>query len=238
MGGDDRLGLVREHVAAVLGHDAQAIDPGRTFKDLGFDSLTAVELRNRLKHVTGLGPARDAGLRPPDPRRLAPRSCARAWRASRPPRPTTRRRRTRSDEPIAIVGMSCRYPGDVRLARRPVAAGQRAPRRDQRVPGRPRLGPRAPVRPGPGPCRAPATRATAASCTTRATSTPTSSGSARARRWPWTRSSGCCWRPAGRRSSARASSPPRCAAAGPACSRARAPRATRRASRPSWKGCG
>ena len=34
----------------------------------------------------------------------------------------------------------------------------------------------------------------AASSTTRATSTPASSGSRRARRWPWTRSSGCCWR--------------------------------------------
>ena len=45
--------LVREHVAAVLGHQPQAIDPERTFKDLGFDSLTAVELRNALAHLSG-----------------------------------------------------------------------------------------------------------------------------------------------------------------------------------------
>ena len=69
-------------------------------------------------------------------------------------------------------------------------------RRDRRLPRRPRL----------GPGRASTTRtrtsagtvlrpATADSCTTRPTSTPGSSASPRARRWPWTRSSGCCWRP-------------------------------------------
>jgi pimaricinolide synthase PimS1 len=56
---DDRQGVVLEivsrGVAAVLGHASpQAVDAHRTFKELGFDSLAAVELRNHLNTVSGL----------------------------------------------------------------------------------------------------------------------------------------------------------------------------------------
>ncbi|MFJ9949582.1 SDR family NAD(P)-dependent oxidoreductase, partial [Kitasatospora sp. NPDC091207] len=49
------LDAVREAIATVLGHDGtQRVQPDRVLSELGFDSLTAVELRNRLGLVTGL----------------------------------------------------------------------------------------------------------------------------------------------------------------------------------------
>ncbi|WP_367127415.1 type I polyketide synthase [Saccharothrix sp. HUAS TT1] len=59
LGEADRRRVVRDVVAgcvaAVLGYGpGERVDPGRPFKDLGFDSLTAVELRNRLASATGL----------------------------------------------------------------------------------------------------------------------------------------------------------------------------------------
>ncbi|MFV0496009.1 SDR family NAD(P)-dependent oxidoreductase, partial [Mycobacterium sp.] len=49
------LDLVRSHIATVLGSGTpESIPPDRAFQELGFDSLTAVEMRNRLKAATGL----------------------------------------------------------------------------------------------------------------------------------------------------------------------------------------
>jgi NADP-dependent 3-hydroxy acid dehydrogenase YdfG/acyl carrier protein len=48
------LELVRGEAAAVLGHRPDAVDAAREFQELGIDSLTAIELRNRLHRATGL----------------------------------------------------------------------------------------------------------------------------------------------------------------------------------------
>ncbi|MFI5555518.1 type I polyketide synthase [Streptomyces sp. NPDC051738] len=109
------LDLVRTQAAAVLAHpDPAAIRPDKPFQDLGFDSLTSMEMRTRLARVTGLPLPAGLLFDHPRPRTLAEHLLdTLLGEPSQEPAPLPVARAV-TDEPLAIVGMACRFPGDVR----------------------------------------------------------------------------------------------------------------------------
>ncbi|WP_158713528.1 type I polyketide synthase, partial [Streptomyces sp. NRRL F-525] len=106
------LDLVLTHVAIVLGHvTPEAVDAEQAFKDHGFDSVSSVELRTRLNAATGLDLPTTLLFNHPTPMALVRFLRAEALGlGDSKPVPVTG---TAPDEPIAIVAMSCRYPGGV-----------------------------------------------------------------------------------------------------------------------------
>ncbi|WP_308293269.1 type I polyketide synthase [Streptomyces sp. YS415] len=110
--------LVRRNVAAVLGHTSgQSVDAERSFKEQGFDSLTAVELRNRLGTATGLRLPTAIVFDHPTPTALAAHLHEALFHAAdetrTPPVAAVPATVAGTDEPIAIVGIACRFPGGV-----------------------------------------------------------------------------------------------------------------------------
>ncbi|WP_370127376.1 type I polyketide synthase [Streptacidiphilus sp. EB103A] len=111
------VALIRTQTALVLGHAGpEAVDPNRDFRGLGVDSLTAVELRNRLNTATGLRLPVTLVFDYPSPLALA-----RFVRgellgdeaAAGPVAIAVGAGSSTADEPIAIVGMGCRLPGQI-----------------------------------------------------------------------------------------------------------------------------
>ncbi|THA71791.1 SDR family NAD(P)-dependent oxidoreductase [Streptomyces sp. A0958] len=110
--------LVAGQVAAVLGHEsADTVGIDRAFKELGFDSLAAVELRNALNAATGLRLPVTLVFDYPNTRVVADYLDAELGGAQEEsaaePVPVAA---LSDDEPIAIVGIGCRFPGGVRNA--------------------------------------------------------------------------------------------------------------------------
>ncbi len=186
------LELIGIQMAAILGHsEADAVAPRTSFREQGLDSLGAVELVRRVSELAGVPLATVVVFDHPTPAALARHLHRQIMGVGAPG--AVPAGRSAGHGPIAIVGMSCRYPGGIRSPRScgswcwpaatpspsfpPIAAGTC----------------RRFCAPIPTPT-AHATPARAGSCMTRPSSMRGSSGSARARRWRWIRSSGCCWK--------------------------------------------
>ncbi|MEU6737546.1 SDR family NAD(P)-dependent oxidoreductase, partial [Streptomyces physcomitrii] len=110
------LTVVRTHAASVLGHEsAEAVPPEAVFKELGFDSLAAVELRNRLNEATGLRLAPTVVFDHPTAQALAEHVHETVGGAgtetAAPLKPSVST--LADDDAIAVVSMGCRFPGGV-----------------------------------------------------------------------------------------------------------------------------
>ena len=105
--------LVRAHAAAVLGHvGVDEVSAGRAFREMGFDSLTAVELRDRLNTAVGLRLPSTVVFDYPSPVALG-RQIAQQLLGITPVVEAVVASLPALGDPVVIVGMGCRFPGGV-----------------------------------------------------------------------------------------------------------------------------
>ncbi|WP_308425207.1 beta-ketoacyl synthase N-terminal-like domain-containing protein, partial [Wenjunlia tyrosinilytica] len=107
--------LVSSTVAAALGHDGPSAVPAhRTFRDLGVDSATATEASGRLTAATGAQVPATLLYEHPTARQLAAHLVSELTGAAESSGAPVDAPRAEADDPVAIVAMSCRLPGEVR----------------------------------------------------------------------------------------------------------------------------
>ena len=108
------LALVRRTAAVVLNlPEGESVSPGQSFRDLGFDSLTAVDMRNQLSAATGRRLPATAVFDHPTPQALADWLRTELFGTGDTAAAPVATTRAADDDPIAVVAMACRYPGGV-----------------------------------------------------------------------------------------------------------------------------
>ncbi|EXU61497.1 hypothetical protein Z951_47080, partial [Streptomyces sp. PRh5] len=107
------LETVTTQISSILHLPLAEIDVTKPFSDMGFDSLTGVELRNRLSEMAGIALPPSLVFDSPTPVQLAEHLLAVLLENLAPPSTTTESPVLRPADPVVVVGMACRFPGGV-----------------------------------------------------------------------------------------------------------------------------
>ncbi|MCM6779018.1 type I polyketide synthase, partial [Nocardia sp. CDC159] len=110
------LDIVRGETAELIGREIEAVDPDRAYRDYGYNSLAAVELTRMLSEATGFELPMTLLFDFPTPAEVARHLLSRIEPPAGPiatdePDPTAS---PEDSDPIVVVGIACRYPGEAR----------------------------------------------------------------------------------------------------------------------------